>query len=276
MDDEARPLANVTIRLVLADKTVKATTSAQGKFTLSKIPPGTFNITAEVEGFQGATRTVVVKAGEVAKVSFSLVRIPTDEPYPESIPHNGYMSAGIAAVRRSVCCLDGLSNFWHFNGFPDDYAGIVFESKWDTSDSLEFVIISRPGGGDKIFYLTRAQSSLHVFAERCVKYDQPPSYGNTEFPCTLADIRASQRGPTDPANASRYAHVQVYYSGQFESTTQTLNPVCTMPAGTYPAQPNGCYGVGAVADLRWQMWMTFFHNGLPADAASFSVFGSQT
>jgi outer membrane receptor protein involved in Fe transport len=73
-DALGQPLAGVQLRLEGSDGTVagRATTDAQGHFTVTGIAPGTYSITGEKDGFETATAIVTLTASAGANADLAL------------------------------------------------------------------------------------------------------------------------------------------------------------------------------------------------------------
>ena len=72
-DGAGAPLPGVTVRLASRGATPRtALTNAKGEFTFQQVPPGTYDLTATLSGFQPFSTRLSVAAGKAARVSIVL------------------------------------------------------------------------------------------------------------------------------------------------------------------------------------------------------------
>lgn len=265
LSEEQLPVVGAEILLFGAEREWTTRSAADGAFSISNVPPGGYQLAAQRLGYDQATRSVQVSKGDVTDVELVLVAIPIPVPWIQSIPHVGYIGTAAAFVRSTTCSECGTedTSYFLFDGFPDDYKGVVVEAVWNTQDWLAFDLNQR-GDPDFMWYRTRGQSPVHYFVEPCKEY--PDAFGRNALPCTEEEIKVTQQ------KSAEGGHLETWYVGLFQEETHTLDPVCQQPL-VLPGYAAGCYGVGAQQDLTWETWITFFHLELPHDAETYSALG---
>jgi hypothetical protein len=272
VDEEQLPIVGAQVGLVLEPFEATRTSDSRGKFVFSNLEPGTYKLFVNQLGYKAAAKNVVIKAGEETVDSVTLEANPLPVAYPLSLHHRGQYGTGVAVVRTTLClsgCGSNASNYFLFGGFKDDTKGVIVESQWDTADFLGFDLNTRTTPSN-MYYRVRQQSPVHYLVKMCESYAGPPNYGRTPMPCTADEIKATQ-GTTTAA-----AHLETWYVGLLQDQTHAADAVCREPVSTVlPGYEAGCYGVGVAPDLKWETWVTMFILELPADAATFSVFGDR-
>lgn len=89
-DEEGKPVEGATVGLIeLPEKT--GTTSAAGDFSLNNLPPGTYTLAVGALGFESNARKIEVRIGEITEVTFTMVALPVDVPYPATLIQLGYV-----------------------------------------------------------------------------------------------------------------------------------------------------------------------------------------
>lgn len=109
MDQEMVPIEGADVGVVGQAK-LAAKTDAAGRFTLNEVAPGNYNLIAQRLGFDAASKAIMVVAGEVTPVNFSLVAIATAGPTHQLIPYNGFLNLG-----GSVGVREGAAYTVYFN-----------------------------------------------------------------------------------------------------------------------------------------------------------------
>jgi hypothetical protein len=271
LDGELRPVSGALVAILDVEGQFETNTDEEGKFGLSNVPPGTYRLAVQKLGYASAAKSIDVTAGSETTAEFNLEVIPIEEPYVESLSHAGQYGTGAAIVLTTACygCNNPDRAWFMFGGYPDDFAGMVVEARWDTADYLGFDLLARQGicGEDNesscIWYRTRSQSPMHFFVEPCGDYTGPPTYGATRFPCGQEEF---ERNRGTDAGDGAVARIETWYIGLLQEETHTADPACTV---LYAA---GCYGVGLAPETRWETWVSIFHLELPEGAESFSAF----
>jgi hypothetical protein len=101
--DSAVPNANV----YTDPPTVSVTADAQGRYTISEVPPGVYTITAAKPGYTNARVSIAVTAGKTTTADVHLMATSADIPTPKPKPS----------------LTDGLVAYYPFNGNADDESG---------------------------------------------------------------------------------------------------------------------------------------------------------
>jgi hypothetical protein len=79
VDEAIFPLANATI--AVRERDWKATTDAQGRFSLLDEPPGLYTLVVSHDGYADGLGTVNIHSGEVTKAIVQVQRLPFIQPY---------------------------------------------------------------------------------------------------------------------------------------------------------------------------------------------------
>ncbi len=271
-DAELLPLEEAQVAILGLDGAHSTTTDDSGAFVLSNVAPGTHTVAVQKLGFTSQAKKVDVVAAEETFVEIMLEPIPVEEPYVESIPHAGQYGIGFAFVLSTICygCNSEERAWFMFGGYPDDFAGMVVEARWETQDWLGFDLLAREavcgedGESSCIWYRTRSPSPLHYVVLPCEDYTGAPTYGATRMPCGEEEFERNR--DTSGGSAAR---LETWYIGLFQEETHTADPVCTV---LYAA---GCYGVGPAPETRWDTWVNIFHVEVPDNAESYTAFPDQ-
>jgi hypothetical protein len=91
-DETLAPIVGATVGLEGRPETAK--TDAKGRFQLQGLATGTYVLRVAAAGFSGASRTVVVTAGETSVANFELVALPTIEAYSTTAIKSGRIFCG--------------------------------------------------------------------------------------------------------------------------------------------------------------------------------------
>lgn len=267
-NEEFMPLvgAELTIREIPDSYAI---TDSEGRFSFSFVPPGEVRVLAQQLGYEPIVVAVTVAAGEESEVRLVLKAIAVAVPYPELVTNNGIIRQGVGLIRTATCanCAVSDSNKETVTRFkkgriPDDYAGIMVESKWSATDYIGIDVVDRTN--NKLYWRIRSQSPIHFLLERNASYVGAPWYGRNPM-------------PNDEANLSMdRTHIENWYIGGFQDLTHNADAVCQVPIGAggvtvvggYAA---GCYGLGFVMELRFTNYLTAFHLALPEDVKTYSA-----
>jgi len=83
-DDTGGVLPGVTVTAISTGEPHKVTTDARGRYWLEELPPGAYQVAAELAGFKKSVAVVVVKAGRLVECNFMMSvagnSIVTDTP----------------------------------------------------------------------------------------------------------------------------------------------------------------------------------------------------
>lgn len=103
-DDEARPIVGAQVG-IQGDVHEQATvTDVTGKYTLSSVPPGKYQLFAQHLGYQATVRAVEVREGEVAEVRLVLVAIDVREGHSQIWFKPGYFECSWTGVGGTGPC----------------------------------------------------------------------------------------------------------------------------------------------------------------------------
>ncbi len=285
-DEEIQPIMGATVGLIQLPDAVRMT-DASGRFVLSNLPPGTYQLSATALGYSAVARSVAVVAGQITETNLILSRLPTLTPYYETFPFTGFISCGVAFIRSTLpfdcngvtgtgntenwqelygsCsdadnCVDGKP-WW-----PTTWNATLVEATWDSSanpDWLAFDYNDRNIGYYGVYLRYRGLNPVRFLVERCASY-MDTDFGRAPTPCTDEEV------------ANSGMHIETFYVGKNQQETHMVDQACTdnttIPAyGTFPGYQAGCYGIGPALDLKWQNWVTVFHIEQPTDIALFSA-----
>lgn len=96
-DDEEVPVSNVDVGLVGTN--VLAKSDAAGRFTFNGIEPGTYQVLAQKFGYEQASKTIIVTAGNITDVKLEMKYIPIPkDPVPVTEIKDGYIACAWASV----------------------------------------------------------------------------------------------------------------------------------------------------------------------------------
>jgi hypothetical protein len=104
LDPELLPVADAQVQLDQDD--FETTTAADGSFSLSHVPPGTYTLYVAKLGYESVARATEVTAGRLTEdVSFTLEPLPVVEPFSRVEKFEGFItcSIGYEAVLSEEC-----------------------------------------------------------------------------------------------------------------------------------------------------------------------------
>jgi thermitase len=146
------PIAGATV----TDGTRTATTDALGKYTITNVPPGTYQVTASKAGYENLTSTVTVVSGGIAVTNFSLNQQPpsTNNMWVDTIRFTRcganlfvevrvVTASGVvpsAKVDLRVECSNGYA--WSFSGTTDSSGLVKFKLGKAPAGSYSAVVTS--------------------------------------------------------------------------------------------------------------------------------------
>lgn len=87
--DELTPIPGAEVALLRTNLTAK--TDGTGKFSFSRLEPGSYDLIVQKLGYEAENRRVEVIAGEIAEAKVTLVAIAIVEPYTEPLIMDGYI-----------------------------------------------------------------------------------------------------------------------------------------------------------------------------------------
>ncbi|HEX9816686.1 MAG TPA: carboxypeptidase-like regulatory domain-containing protein [Candidatus Thermoplasmatota archaeon] len=94
IDDSINAVANAIIAISSTD--ISTTSGPDGTFLLGNLPPGTHTIVASLEGFSPAEVEVDIVAGDISQHDFTLIPLPSEEPYHVMQNKKGRTACGMA------------------------------------------------------------------------------------------------------------------------------------------------------------------------------------
>ncbi|HLE47733.1 MAG TPA: carboxypeptidase-like regulatory domain-containing protein [Candidatus Thermoplasmatota archaeon] len=103
-DEEAQPVIGAQVGIVSAGHQQAALTDDVGKFTLSNVPPGKYQLFAQRLGFEAAARVIEVREGEITEARFVLVAIEIREGFNEVWMKQGYFECSWTGVGGTGPC----------------------------------------------------------------------------------------------------------------------------------------------------------------------------
>lgn len=255
VDDETLPVAGALISI----KTVKVSPIAlkshaddEGGFRLENIPAGRQTVTASKEGFNDASTTVTVVAGETAKVRLVLTSKPALSYTKSTLnPIVGHYDCALESVAESGECDLELRNRTGQKVFqtknnasfqvPPDWGGLLFEVRWSAAsdasliDGIRIFLESQEEPGGFFVRLSGQASPIRIALK-----------AGEKFPGAPLGHPIPQRGVA--------LWIDVLPQGKLEGAG------CPVRCG---------YGAGASLNLEYEIFPTIFYGG-PVDP-SFSA-----
>lgn len=145
VDSSSLPLANTLV--ALQPGTLVSSTGEDGRFAISNVPPGKYQIFASRLGYESAGKAIDVVAGEVTTQTFVLQEIPIKEPRVEVIgPFQGFMTCRMGTpISSGFCGFPVIPNsvsetIWTedklyllYKLTSEDWQNIVLEARWTPS-----------------------------------------------------------------------------------------------------------------------------------------------
>lgn len=156
IDEAIRPVEGATVRL-LADPPRETSSDADGRFGFGDVPPGTYDVEAELLNHEPATVQVLVEAGIDAPpiIKLQLMRLWSQEPMSEIFQFQGFLNCAWEIGTASPCVTDftrldftgtcpggcfpalannlGLDQREFIKEVPNGWQTMVFEMTWEPS-----------------------------------------------------------------------------------------------------------------------------------------------
>jgi subtilisin family serine protease/uncharacterized membrane protein len=131
------------VGVTVSDGTRTATTDASGKYTITAVPPGTYQVVASKEGYQTSSLTVSVLQGAIAVANFSLSQIILPGSITGSVTDaKGSPIVGVAVTDGTRTALtDALGSYSIGNVTPGNYQVTASKSGYQSS-SLTVSVVS--------------------------------------------------------------------------------------------------------------------------------------
>lgn len=269
IDDQYAPVVGALVGAA-EHPDLQTTSDLQGRFSISRVPPGVYRLVAQRIGFHPTVREVTVAAGAATEVQFNLLPVEVPVPRKELKTFNGFISCSVAYARSvfTTNCptTQATANFHEIypttQTWPNTFQGVLVEAEWKNGDdNLAFDFNDRTIGYYGVYYRTRDLSPLRFLLERCGDY-RAQNFGRAPMPCTEEQVTAS------------HMHLETFYAGRYQQQTHAGDPVCkenlTIPVYPLPGYQAGCYGVGAALELRWTNYVTILHVEVPKDLNTYS------
>lgn len=160
-DEAVQPIqgANVT----LEGYGSRTTTTTDGSFAFSNVPPGEYTLDITARGFLGTERTVQVEPNQVSVAEILLAHQPTVRPYKQQLEFTGFIECSVAANAAvasgsvNACSAgNGTNSKTLFHSRLEENAWqIVTEMQWEPTSALaeRLTLIVEPegfGNADKV------------------------------------------------------------------------------------------------------------------------------
>jgi hypothetical protein len=127
-DEEGQPIADAQVA-ILGGGEISTTTAADGRFSLSNIPPGKQVIAAQKLGYESVSRSIEVKLGEVSTMTLVLLAIAVVESYHNSFTLKGYFDCTWYISGTSGPC--GFTQVNGTTGNPLEPLWVNSKRKWN-------------------------------------------------------------------------------------------------------------------------------------------------
>jgi hypothetical protein len=152
LDDEAAPIVGVQLGIMELDMLTSSDSS--GRFSFSRVTPGTYKVFANRLGYDTAGKTLTVRAGEVANLNFELRKLAIVEDTHFTLQERGLFGCGLSwrpavLVYGIAACGIVSSQYdrflinWDMKHETARWNTTVFEMKWDSTQvagkGLEFI-----------------------------------------------------------------------------------------------------------------------------------------
>lgn len=246
IDEAVRPLNNVTVFLLSANKT--AVTKRDGAFGFEGLEPGTYFVHASKFGFEAIQTNVDVVAGdsEPAITKMTLKAVPSLQPYVEPFSSSAFITCGAAVILTSVGC----------NTFPDvgeaigDRVYFRFEFAtlpWWTQGELVWDQ-TQPAGGGMIWEIV------------------DPNYPGSPQPHT--GYRETAASP-----ALAYINTTLLEENRDWVLGEGNGVLYRIFAGPHPTCTGVGFGCGVTLQQKMEMYVHNFYNFAPPDGWRFTVDG---
>ncbi|MBI2077350.1 MAG: carboxypeptidase regulatory-like domain-containing protein [Euryarchaeota archaeon] len=143
-DDSIVPLAGVAVGVLQGPTTgAEATTNDAGAYVLTGLLPGSYVIVAQRLGYEAASRSVAIEAGQRTEVSFTLKPVPVaGEALQQTLRGEGYFACGayifgvLTWGNLHACVWDDHKPRYNFNVAKTSLRGIQLEIEWKQATAL--------------------------------------------------------------------------------------------------------------------------------------------
>lgn len=259
-DSAVQPVTGATVELnELGEET---TTTDDGSFAFSEIPPGPYTLSLRKDGFISTERTVDVSAGQVSTVEILLPHAPTVTPYMEQFEFTGFMECSVGAglvlyiISSNPCSNGPLGSA---TNTKTSFNHEIQPNAWQVVTE-----VSRDGGtpASDRYWLTSEVDGFNSAWK--VAYDN--ERGTTpiishndraDLAGISANFTAICKGEEDPEETSNQAPDAYCNHDPIEKGAQVNIEVYVQTASASPAE---FVGAGAAIQESLQVYRTIFYN----------------
>lgn len=246
----------------------ESTTASDGSFAFSEVPPGTYTLQVEAEGFLDAERQVDVAASEVTTIDVVLTEQPDTIPYMQQFESQGFMecsvgaSAVVVVASYNVCEEGGNTtntNTEFTHQIEPDPWQVVTEVDWEPSSPLadRFWMNVEAQGFDSAWKVAFANAR-----------EEGPIVTNTDraqMAGIVQNFTAICQGEEDPSTTSNNVNNPDAYCNhnpieQGETVNIEVLVQYASSTGTDPPAPGFPVGVGAAVQQEFTVFQTVFYH----------------
>lgn len=246
IDEAIRPLTNVTVTLLSANKTV--VTKSDGAFGFDGLDPGTYFVQANKFGFEAVQTSVDVVAGNSQPpiTKMTLKAVQSLQPYVEPFSSTAFITCGAAIVATSVGC----NTFTFVGETIGDKVYFQFEFTtlpWWTQGELVWQQ-TQPAGGGMIWEIV------------------DPNYPGSPQPHT-------GYRETAPSPALAYINTTLLEENQDWVLGEGNGVLYRIFAGPHPSCTGVGFGCGVTVQQKMELYVHNFYNFAPREGWRFTVDG---
>lgn len=248
LNDEGLPVAQAQVALN-GDTSAETTTAEDGTFSFANVEPGRYVLFVLRLGYEAASQSVDVAAGEPMQVEILLSAIAVSEPYSETFgPFAGYFECqqsfripGVSSWTGncgSVCTVtcvwappigDNEVNRFEFEMSSDDYRTVVGDMRWtqttygtstelrmsfshdERSSSHWFCSGEGPSPIQWRFERPDAETDAECFGASRGSSDEPPEPSTEETLIVYGGVPFSRFGTSNPTGEPTFITLQQSY-----------------------------------------------------------------
>ncbi|MBI2077667.1 MAG: carboxypeptidase regulatory-like domain-containing protein [Euryarchaeota archaeon] len=177
-DDSLNPIAGAVVA-VGAPPVVETVSDATGRFSLSKVPPGTHSLYAQKLGYDAFVKSVGVVVGEVLQADILLVPTAIMEGWHNILHEVGLLGcalswrpavqySGVSACGAVESPYDRFLIVWKLTGKVEEWKSVVFEAEWRSTQpvgaglSINWEVNGCSNVGTARFARTQGQSPVRA------------------------------------------------------------------------------------------------------------------